>query len=271
MRPVRAGNRKEEIVALVEYEQRGHVAVITLNRPERRNAFHTPMALEMEAAVDRVEGDDEIRVAVLRANTTEPRPVFCAGYDLTSGTGDAHGGYTDRGGFAGFTQRARTKPIVVAVDGFAVGGGFEIALACDVVVASPRAAFALAEVKWNLVAAAGGITRLPRMIGRIAAMDVVLTGTPLTAERAYQLGLVSRLASDGDVEGLALVVAGEIAANGPFAVRLARGGVLAAETLDEDAAWAMNDRLIAEINSSEDREEGVQAFLEKRSPQWTGR
>ena len=105
-----------------------------------------------------MEADDEVRVAVLRANTTEPRPVFCAGYDLTSGTGEAHGGYTERGGFAGFTQRARTKPIVAAVDGFAVGGGFEIALACDVVVASPRAAFALAEVKWNLVAAAGGIT-----------------------------------------------------------------------------------------------------------------
>jgi enoyl-CoA hydratase len=258
-------------VALVEYEQRDHVAVITLNRPERRNAFHTPMAREMEAAIDRVESEDEVRVAVLRATTTEPRPVFCAGYDLSSGTGEAHGGYTERGGFAGFTQRARTKPFIAAVDGFAVGGGFEIVLACDVVVASPRAAFALAEAKWNLIAAAGGITRLPRVIGRIAAMDVLLTGSPLSAERAYQLGVVSRMASDGDVDGLALAVAGEIAANGPFAVRLARGGVLAAESLDEEAAWELNDRLVAEINTSADRAEGVQAFLEKRKPQWTGR
>jgi enoyl-CoA hydratase/carnithine racemase len=139
------------------------------------------------------------------------------------------------------------------------------------VVASRRAAFALAEAKWNLIAAAGGVTRLPRIIGRIAAMDVLLTGSPLTAERAYQLGLVSRLATDGDVDGLAMAVAGEIAANAPFAVRLARRGVLTAELLDEDAAWALNDRLIAEINTSADMAEGVQAFLEKRAPVWTGR
>src|SRR5882757_9633829 len=140
------------------------------------------MAIEIEAAVDRVESGADIRVAILRAATTEPRPVFCAGYDLGGGIGDEHGGLTERGGFAGLTRRARTKPFIAAVDGFAVAGGFEIVLACDMIVASRRSSFALAEVKWNLVAAAGGIFRLTRIIGRPAAMDLLLTGSALPAE-----------------------------------------------------------------------------------------
>lgn len=255
---------------LVEFARAGAIATITLNRPDKRNAFNTAMAVELEGAVDRVEADPELRVAILRAATTEPRPVFCAGYDVSEGVGDEHGGSTERGGFLGITKRDRTKPIVVAVDGFAVGGGFELVLACDIVVASPRASFALAEVKWNLVAAGGGVFRLPRVVGRPVAMDMLLSAAPLSAERAYELGLVSRLATGEPVDDLARRTAEDVAANAPMAVRLTRRAVERAEELDDAAAWAMCDELVAEIGRSADSREGVQAFLERRAPQWTG-
>src|SRR3954452_18026846 len=197
----------------VLYDVRERVAVITLNRPEARNAVNREVASGLEAAVDQLEGDPEVWVGVLCANTGEQeRPVFCAGAGLKviQEGGDASPLHTERGGFAGFVFRDRTKPVVVAVDGLAVAGGLEIALASDVVVATTRTAFGLPEVTRNLVAAAGGLYRLPRVVGTAVAKDVVLTGEPIDAQRAYALGLVSRLVGPGEAVDEALRVAARI-------------------------------------------------------------
>ena len=157
----------------VTYEARDQVGIITLNRPEARNAVNGDVAAAMESAIDRLEADDSVWVAILTANTgDQERPVFCAGADLKAlQSGDGASLATERGGFAGYVYRERRKPVIVAVDGLATAGGCEIVLASDLVVASRRSAFGLAEVKRNLVAAAGGLFRLPRAIGRAPAME----------------------------------------------------------------------------------------------------
>ena len=179
--------------AVVRFERREHIGIITLDRPEARNAVNPQLTAELEAAVDELEGDDDLRVGLLTAIHGGEPPVFCAGADLKSiRTGHADDLQTDRGGFAGFIYRERTKPIVAAIDGLASSGGCEIALACDIVVASGRARFGLAEVRWNLVPAAGGLFRLPLVVGSSTGLDMILTGEPIDAARAHQLGLVSR-------------------------------------------------------------------------------
>lgn len=258
----------------VLYSTSGRVAVITLNRPEARNAVDPALALGIEAAVDRMEADPEIWVGILTANTADQeRPVFCAGADLkvVHERRGATSQQTERGGFAGFVHRERTKPIIAAVDGLAVAGGLEIVLATDVVVATTRSGFGLAEVKRNLIAGAGGLYRLPRAIGRIPAMDAILTGEPIDAHRAYQLGLVSRLVEPGRALEEAMRVAELIAANGPLAVRASREVVLAADRHDDEELRVLSERLLAEVTSSEDTREGVAAFVEKRAPRWIGR
>jgi enoyl-CoA hydratase len=256
----------------VHYSSSDRIALITLDRPEARNAVDRDVALGLEAAVDRLEDDPETWVGVLAANTAgQERPVFCAGADLKviSETGSAEVLDTPRGGFAGFVFRERTKPIVVAVDGLAVAGGLEIVLAADVVVATTRAAFGLAEVKRNLVAAAGGLYRLPRAIGRAAAMDAILTGEPIGARRAFDLGLVSRLVEPGAALDEALVVARQIVAAGPLAVRASREVVLAATAEGDEALRRRSRELLAEVLASQDAREGLAAFIEKRPPRWT--
>ena len=185
---------------IVLYEVQGRVALITLNRPEARNAVNGDVAAGLEAAIDRMEDDPEVWVGIIRANTEgQDRPVFSAGADLKAiNSGNAASLNTPRGGFAGFVYRERRKPVIVAVDGLATAGGCEIVLAADLVVATTRSAFGLAEVKRNLIAGAGGLFRLPRAIGQAAAMEAILTGEPIPAERAYQLGLVSRLVAPGE-------------------------------------------------------------------------
>jgi enoyl-CoA hydratase len=261
-------------VPSVLYSAAEHVGVITLNRPEARNAVDTEMARAIEAAVDRIEDDPDVRVGVLCANAAgQERPVFCAGADLkvVRETGGAGALDTDRGGFGGFAYRERTKPIVVAVDGLATAGGCEIVLAADLVVATTRASFGLAEVTRNLIAAAGGLFRLPRAIGRAAAMDVILTGEPLPATRAYELGLVSRLVGPGEAEDEAMRVAKLIATAAPLAVRASRQIVLRADT-DDDATLRTDSRaLLDDLMTTDDAEEGLAAFAEKRPAQWKGR
>lgn len=257
----------------VEYEVRGRVAVITLNRPEARNAVSAEVARGLEAAVDALEDDPEVWVGVLSANTEgHTRPVFCAGADLkTIQAGGVESLRTERGGFAGYVFRERTKPIVVAVDGLATAGGLEIVLASDVVVASNRSSFGLAEVKRNIVAAAGGLFRLPRAVGQAVAMDAILTGEPISAERAFQLGLVSRLVEPDQVLEEALRAAGQIAEAAPLAVRASREVVLAAATEDDPTLERMSAQAIAELLVTEDTVEGLTAFAERRAPQWRGR
>jgi len=261
-------------VSEVLYTAGDRIGVITLNRPEVRNAVNRAMALGLEAAVDALESDPQVWVGVLRAETADqPRPVFCAGADLTviEETGSAAALDTERGGFAGFVFRERTKPIVVAVDGLATAGGLEIVLACDIVVASTRASFGLAEVRRNLVAAAGGLYRLPRAIGRAAAMDAILTGEPIDARRAYELGLVSRLVEPDATFEEAMRVARAVAEAAPLAVRASRRAVLMASSEPDDRLRWKTRGMLDELLQTSDAAEGVRAFAERRTPRWEAR
>src|SRR5687768_9908765 len=172
---------------MVDYEVRGRVALLTINRPEARNAVNGAVASGMEEAIDRLEADDEVWVGVV----TGTGPVFSAGADLKAiATGEAAALQTKRGGFAAIARRERTKPIIAAVNGPALAGGCEIVLSCDLVVASNEARFGIPEVKRSLVAGAGGLFRLPRALPKNVAMELALTGDPIDAQRAYELGLV---------------------------------------------------------------------------------
>lgn len=258
---------------IVTYASEGRIGIITLNRPEARNAINGDVAAGMEAAIDALEADDEVWVGILTANTEgQEKPVFCAGADLKAiNSGQAGGLNTKRGGFAGFVYRERRKPIIVAVDGLATAGGCEIVLAADLVIATTRSAFGLAEVKRNLIAGAGGLFRLPRAIGQAAAMEAILTGEPIPAERAYHLGLVSRLVAPGEAMNEARKLAAQITASAPLAVYASRRVVLAAAYQTDDELKTLTNQLFADVMASEDTKEGLTAFIEKRSPNWKGR
>lgn len=253
---------------MVEYEVHGHVAVLTLNRPEARNAVNDVVAQSMMENLEKLEADPDIWVGVLAANG----PVFCAGADLKMiNAGRAAELATPKGGFGGFTTFPRTKPIIAAVDGLATAGGCEIALAADMIVASTNAAFGLAEVKRNLVAAAGGLYRLPKLVGKNVALEVALTGEPLSVQRAYELGLVNRITEAGKALEGAMELANAIAANAPLAVWESRALVIAADWDDEATINKNTGAAFGRVLSSEDTTEGLTAFIEKRAPQWKGR
>jgi enoyl-CoA hydratase len=257
---------------IVTYSTDGRVGIITLNRPDARNAINGEVAQAMEAAIDQLEADDEIWVGILTANTEgQERPVFCAGADLKAiNSGQAGHISTRRGGFAGFVYRERRKPIIVAVDGLATAGGCEIVLAADLVIATTRSSFGLAEVKRNLIAGAGGLFRLPRAIGQAAAMEMILTGEPLPAERAFQLGLISRLVAPGEAMNEAHKLALQITACAPLAVYASRKVVLAAAYQTDEELIDLTNQEFAKVMASGDTKEGLTAFIEKRVPNWTG-
>ena len=254
---------------VVTVDRTAHVALVTMRRPERRNAVDERIARGLEQAVDLVEGDTELRAAVLAGEG----PVFSAGADLgLISAGRRHEMYTERGGFAGITARQRRKPLIAAVDGPALAGGFELVLACDVVVASTRAVFGLPEVKRSLVAAGGGVFRTPRVLPHGVTMRMLLTGDPLDAERAHALGLVAELCEPGTATQAALQLAGRIAANAPLAVQLTRTLVLEAEGADDEGAlWKRSRLAMDDILQTDDAKEGPRAFLERREPRWRGR
>ncbi len=258
---------------IVLFEKRGRIGIITLNRPEARNAVNGDVASGVEAAIDSIESDDEIWVGIITANTAgQEKPVFCAGADLKAiNSGNAGGLSTKRGGFAGIAYRERRKPIIVAVDGLATAGGCEIVLSCDLVVASNRSSFGLAEVKRNLIAGAGGLFRLPRAIGRGAALEIILTGEPLAAQRAYELGLVNHVVSPDQVMPKALEIAERICAAAPLAVWASRKVVLASAFETDENLITMTNAEFGAILASEDTKEGLTAFIEKRLPNWKAR
>jgi enoyl-CoA hydratase len=251
----------------VTFEVRGRCAILTIDRPEARNAVNAAVAAGIEAGIDRIEADDELWVGIL----TGTPPAFCAGADLREVQGGTAGGmFTERGGFGGFAARQRAKPFIAAVDGPALAGGTELVLAADLVVATGRSTFGIPEVKRSLVAGAGGLFRLPRKIPENVAMECALTGDPISADRAAHFGLVNELVDDG-VVAAALALADRIVANGPLAVRESRRVVLASAHLGDDDAFAVSRQAMDRVAGSADLREGVAAFIEKRSPQWTGR
>ena len=258
---------------IVEYEVRGKVAIITLNRPEARNAVNGDVASFLEAAIDKLEADSNVWIGVLAANTAgQERPVFCAGADLKAiNSGQAAGLNTKRGGFGGFVYRDRKKPVIAAVDGLATAGGCELVLACDMLVASTRSAFGLAEATRNLIAGAGGLFRLPRAIGRAAAMEAIFTGEPFSAQRAYELGMVNKLVEPNASLDAAIDLALRVCKAAPLAVWASRKIVLASETESDQNLIDMTNKEFGAVLASEDTKEGLTAFIEKRPPNWQGK
>ena len=253
-------------VDVVLSERRGRTLVLTINRPDQRNAINQAVAEGIAAGLDELDGDDALSLAVL----TGAGKGFCAGMDLKAFvTGERP--YIAGRGFAGITERGAAKPLIAAVEGFAVAGGLEIALSCDLIVAARGAQLGIPEAKRSLVAAAGGLLRLPRVLPRTVAMEMALTGDPIEAERAHALGMVNRLAEPGEALATALALAETIAANGPLA--LAASKRVLAESVDwPEAEFFARQREITEpVIGSEDAREGATAFAQKRAPEWTGR
>jgi enoyl-CoA hydratase len=246
----------------VGVEVDGDVLVVTIDRPEARNAVNLAVAEGIAGALDRLDGDDALRAGVI----TGAGGTFCAGMDLKAFVAGERPHVEGRG-FAGIVERPPRKALIAAVEGWAVAGGFEIAIACDLIVAARDAHFGIPEVKRGLVAAAGALIRLPRRIPYHLAMELALTGEPIAAERAHALGLVNRLADPGGALAAARELAGVVAANGPLAVDASKR-VMAA---DESDAWERQREIVAPVFTSEDAREGAQAFAEKRTPVWRGR
>jgi enoyl-CoA hydratase/carnithine racemase len=242
------------------------VAVITLDRPQVRNAVDKPTADALAAALDEVDARSDVVVAII----TGAGPTFCAGMDLKAFSATKERPLHDVRGAFGIVRKPPAKPIIAAIEGNALGGGLEIALACDLIVAARSTKLGLPEVKRGLVAAAGGVIRLPRRIPRGVAMEMILTGEPVSAERALELGLVNRVAEDGEALSVAKQLAGAITANAPLAVRAAKLIAEQSADWDLDDAFDRQAPYTDQVRSSDDAAEGARAFVEKRSPQWSG-
>jgi enoyl-CoA hydratase len=241
------------------------IAVITINRPEARNAVNGEVARGIAAAIDEFDGRNEVRVLVL----TGAGGTFSAGMDLKGFlAGDAPIA-ADRG-FGGIVQRPPVKPIVAAVEGYALAGGFELALACDLVVASEQARFGLPEVRRGLVAGAGGLLRLPKRIPYHLAMEIALTGEHYTAARLHQAGLVNEIVAAGEALSAARDLASRVAQGGPLALVATKRIIVESEDWDSVSAFDKQGAIIGPVFGSADAREGAMAFAEKRPPEWRG-
>jgi enoyl-CoA hydratase len=255
-----------EQAAPVLVERDGRIQIITLNRPDARNAVNRALAEGIAGGLDELDSDDGLSVGVL----TGAGGGFCAGMDLKAFVKGETPYVGDRG-FAGIAQRSSRKPLIAAVEGFAVAGGLEVALACDLLVAGRSAKLGIPEVKRSLVAAGGALLRLPRRIPESAAMELALTGDPITAERGYELGLVNRLADDGGALDAALELARTIAKNGPLALAATKRVMLERHAWPEEEFWQRQGEITGPVFTSEDAREGATAFAEKREPEWKGK
>jgi enoyl-CoA hydratase len=246
-------------------ERRGRVLLITLNRPDARNSVNAELAHGIADALEELDGDDELQVGVL----TGAGKGFCAGMDLKAFV-RGESPHVEGRGFAGITQRSADKPLIAAIEGFAVAGGLEVALSCDLIVAARGAKLGIPEVKRSLVAAGGALLRLPRRIPYHAAMEMALTGDPISAERGHELGLVNRLADPEHAVDVALELADAIARNAPLALAASKRIVVESPGWDENEAWVKQGEIAGPVFVSRDAQEGATAFAEKRDPAWKG-
>ena len=245
-------------------DDRSGVRTIRLNRPEVRNAVDLRTAKELAAALDELDADETLSVGVVSGDRT----AFSAGMDLRAFAESGEKPWVD-GRFAGIAGTPRAKPLIAAVEGFALAGGLEIAIACDIIVASRTARFGIPEVRRGLVAAGGGLLRLPHLIPPNVAMELALTGQDISADRAYDLGLVNRVVDPGEALAVAQELAGQIALNAPLAVRASKQILTEGADWPRAEAFAEQYAISGPVDDSNDAREGARAFTEKRPPRWT--
>ena len=242
------------------------VMTITLNRPQAKNAVNKAMADGISAAIDELESNPDLRVAII----TGAGGTFCSGMDLKAFvTGELP--VVEGRGFAGLVEYLVKKPVIAAVEGYALAGGFEVAISCDLIVVSEEAKFGIPEVKRGLAAAGGGLIKLPKQIPARIAMELALTGDFISAQRAYELGLVNQVVPAGTALEAATALAARIAANGPLAVAASKQVVARAQDWDSGQMFAEQLKIVLPVMTSQDAIEGATAFAEKRTPNWQGK
>ena len=242
------------------------IMTVTLNRPEAKNAANKALAEGVAAAMDELDGNDDIRVAVL----TGAGGTFCSGMDLKAFVSGETPQIEGRG-FAGLTERGPRKPLIAAIEGYALAGGLELAISCDLIVAADDAKFGIPEAKRGLAAAAGGLMKLPRQIPPRIAMELALTGDFIDAARAAELGLINEIVPAGTALDAAKALAAKIVANGPLAVAVSKQVILESADWSADEMWKKQGDLVLPVFGSEDAIEGATAFAEKRAPNWKGK
>ncbi|MEO6959725.1 MAG: crotonase/enoyl-CoA hydratase family protein [Burkholderiaceae bacterium] len=252
---------------LIKIEVVDRIQIMTINRPQTRNAINYETAQEFARVLDRLDDSDEIVLGIV----TGAGGTFSSGMDLKAFARDGQRPYVGDRGFAGLCEKPPAKPLIAAVEGYALAGGCEIALACDLIVAANNASFGLPEVKRGIVPGAGGMLRLPRRVSYHIAMEMILTGEMVPAQRAYDIGLVNRLFEPGKALEGALALARIVAQNGPLAVRTAKKIVTQSSDWRQTEMFDLQRPRIASIFASVDAKEGATAFAEKRKPVWQGK
>lgn len=247
-------------------ERRGPLWIVTLNRPEAKNAFNTETAYAMNAAMDVLERENDLFIGIITGSSD----TFSAGADLKEASSGVKRARPPRGGF-GILARPPSKPLIAAVEGYAVGGGFELALSCDLIVAARDAQFGLPEVRHNVVAIGGGLFRLPKRMPYHLAMELALTGEFRDAEYFHKLGVVNRVVESGTALAASIAWAEALLANGPTALAATKEIIRHAFDWSDEHAWREQMQYARRALDSEDRQEGLRAFREKRKPIWRGR